>query len=148
MLANGARLYYKRKSGTPSAYTELAGLKELPEIGVDPEKVENTCLTDSVKQYENGIGDPGDMTYKFKYQNKSASDSFRVLRFLELHNETASFKETMADGTTIEFDAQVATKISGGGVNAAMEFDAAMSLQSNLTITPGPTGATGETAPV
>ena len=143
MLANGAKLSYKISGST---YTDLPGLKELPEIGMDPEKVENTCLTDSIKQYEMGIGDPGDMTYKFKYDNSQAGNSYRKLRYLELHKVTADFKETLYDGTAITFKAQVATKISGGGVNAAMEFDAAMSLQSDITVTPGPTGATGETA--
>ena len=50
MLANGAALGYKEtKEG--ASYTDLAGLKEIPEIGSDPEKVENTTLKDKVKQY-------------------------------------------------------------------------------------------------
>ena len=61
MLANGAALGYKEtKEG--ASYTDLAGLKEIPEIGSDPEKVENTTLKDKVKQYEMGIGDPGDIS--------------------------------------------------------------------------------------
>lgn len=54
MLANGATLEYKKKSATESTYTKLKGLKEIPEMGVDPEKVENTDLDDTVKQYEMG----------------------------------------------------------------------------------------------
>ena len=50
MLANGITLGYKELSGG-SSYTILAGLKEVPELGDEPEKVENTCLSDSVKQY-------------------------------------------------------------------------------------------------
>lgn len=138
MLANGATLEVK----VGSTWKNLPGLKELPEMGVDPEKVENTCLTDSVKKYENGIGDPGDMVYKFKYVNSADTDAWRILRTIELAKSTADFKETLFDGTTTEFKAQVALKRSGGGVNAAMEFDAAMSLQSDLTITPGPQGTT------
>ena len=79
MLANGAALGYKEtKEG--ASYTDLAGLKEIPEIGSDPEKVENTTLKDKVKQYEMGIGDPGDMVYKFKYDNSSAESSYRCGR--------------------------------------------------------------------
>ena len=73
MLANGATLQYK-EHGAAGNYTDLPGLKEIPEIGADPEKVENTVLTDTVKKYEIGIGDPGDMTYKFKYVNTAATD--------------------------------------------------------------------------
>lgn len=68
MLANGAKLGYKKK-GAGEDYTNLTGLKEIPELGDDPEKVENTGLADKVKQYEFGIGDAGDLTYKFKYEN-------------------------------------------------------------------------------
>ena len=39
MLANGIKLEYGETSGS---YTELSGLKEVPELGVEPEKVENT----------------------------------------------------------------------------------------------------------
>ncbi len=133
MLANGATLEVK-KSGE-STFTKLPGLKELPDVGVEPEKVENTTLEDEIKQYENGIGDPGDMTYKFKWDNGGAKASYRILREYEKTGETVSFKETLKDGTTTEFDAQVAVKRTGAGVNAAMDFDLNLSLQSNLKIT-------------
>ena len=41
MLANGAKLGYKKK-GASGDYTDLTGLKEIPELGEDPEKVENS----------------------------------------------------------------------------------------------------------
>lgn len=133
MLANGATLGMKKKG--ESDYTNLPGLKELPDMGVEPEKVENTVLTDSVKQYENGIGDAGDMTYKFKFDNGSETSSYRLLRAVESSGETVSFQEKLKDGTVTEFDAQVAVKRTGAGVNAALEFDLSLSLQSELNIT-------------
>lgn len=133
MLANGATLGMK-KTGEED-YTDLPGLKELPDMGVDPEKVENTCLTDSIKQYENGIGDAGDMAYKFKYDNTKAESPYRLLRAVEESGETVSFREKLKDGTTTEFDAQVAIKRNGGGVNGVIEFTLNLSLQSELKIT-------------
>ena len=47
MLANGAKLEYKEKSDAADAYKELPGLKEIPDCGVEPEKVENTGLNDN-----------------------------------------------------------------------------------------------------
>lgn len=132
MLANGATLEVKKKG--ESSFTDLPGLKELPDIGVDPEKVENTCLTDSIKQYENGIGDAGDMAYIFKYDNSSATSAYRILRGIEESGDVASFQETLKDGTTTTFDAQVAVKRNGAGVNGAMEFTLSLSLQSAITI--------------
>lgn len=133
MLANDATLEYKSK--TVTSFTKLEGLKEIPEVGKDPEKVENTTLEDKLKQYEMGIGDAGDMAYKFKYDNTSANSPYRLMRAAEASGETLSFKETLADGTTTEFDGQVSVKRTGGGVNGVIEFTLNIAIQSDLTIT-------------
>lgn len=134
MLANGATLGYKKKSADEE-YTILTGLKELPELGDDPEKVENTSLTDKTKQYEFGIGDAGDLTYKFKYENKTETSPYRVMRLAAAEKEVLSFCETLPDGTKYEYDAQVSVKRSGGGVNGVMEWDLNMALQSEIKVT-------------
>ncbi|MDS3100755.1 phage tail protein, partial [Streptococcus pneumoniae] len=43
MLANGITLSYGE---TKDNYTKLVGLKEVPEFGIELEKVENTTLED------------------------------------------------------------------------------------------------------
>ena len=58
MLANGIKLGYK-ETAEAVEFTDLTGLKEVPELGSDPEKVDNTDLAADVKQYEMGIGDAG-----------------------------------------------------------------------------------------
>lgn len=133
MLANGIKLGYKEKGG--STYTNLTGLKEVPEIGIEPEKVENTCLSDTVKQYENGIGDAGDLEFKFKYENSSATSPYRILRKAQEDGKTLSFQETLPDGTIFIWDAQPSVKLGGGGVNGAIDFTLKMALQSEITIT-------------
>lgn len=133
MLANGATLEYKTKSG--SSFIKLKGLKEIPEIGVDPEKVENTDLEDTQKVYEMGIGDPGDITYKFKYDNTENDSPYRVLRQYETTGEVLSFKETLKDGTTTEFSGQVSLKRTGGGVNGVIEFNLNIAVSSAFEIT-------------
>ena len=134
MLANGAKLGYKKK-GASGDYTDLTGLKEIPELGEDHEKVENSGLADKVKQYEYGIGDAGDLTYKFKYENTSETSPYRVMRKAAATKEVLSFCETLPDNTKYEYDAQVSVKRSGGGVNGVMEFDLNMALQSEITTT-------------
>lgn len=134
MLANGAKLGYKKK-GASGDYTDLTGLKEIPKLGEDPEKVENSGLADKVKQYEYGIGDAGDLTYKFKYENTSEASPYRVMRKAAATKEVLSFCETLPDNTKYEYDAQVSVKRSGGGVNGVMEFDLNMALQSEITTT-------------
>ena len=134
MLANGAKLGYKEKSGAGTV-TDLPGLKEIPDIGIDPEKVENTCLTDKNKKYELGIGDLGDMKYKFKYSNADAKCPYRVLRAAQDAGTVYTYEQTMADGTKFTYDAQVSVKVTGGGVNGAIEGEATMAVQSDITVT-------------
>lgn len=132
MLANGITLSCKRS--TDQEFAVLEGLKEVPELGNEPEKVENTGLSDTVKQYEFGVGDPGDLEYKFKFNN-AANSAYRKMKAAEASKEIVSFKETLPDGTIFAFDAQVATKVSGGAVNGVMEFTLKIALQSAITIT-------------
>lgn len=133
MLANGAKLGYKAKTGSPTTYTDLPGLKEIPDIGTDAEKVDNTVLTDSHKKYELGIGDLPEMTYKFKYDNSTATSPYRLMRNFEKNGTVLAFEETDADGSKIQYDAQVSVKRTGGGVNGAIDFDLTMIVQSDIT---------------
>ena len=135
MLANGATLGFKVKGGTTTTFTDLPGLKEIPEMGVEPEKVENTCLTDALKQYEMGIGDPGDMEYTFKYDNSSATSPYRVMLGHQAAKDVLTFQEKLTDGTTYEYDAQVSVKRGGGGVNGVLDWILGVALQSEIKIT-------------
>lgn len=136
MLANGAKLEYKKPGAEGvGEYVELLGLKEIPDMGVDPEKVENTDLAAKNKQYEYGIGDAGDMTYKFKYDNTSPDSPYRVMREKEANGEVVSFRETLADGSVTEYDAQVSVKRTGGGVNGVIDFNLTMAVQSDFKYT-------------
>lgn len=129
MLANGIKLEIKESS----SYVELPGLKEVPELGADPEKVDNTTLADTVKINEFGIGDAGDLAYKFKFDN-SASSSYRKLRAIADAKTVAEFQQTMPDGTKYQFSAQASVKVGGGGVNAVIDFTLNLGLQSGITV--------------
>lgn len=130
MLANGIKLGYSTEG--KASYKDLVGLKEVPEFGLEPEKVENTVLTDKVKKYELGIGDAGELEYTFKYENKSADSPFRVLRKLQDDKTLVNFQQTYPDGTTVSFAGQVAVKLGGGGVNGVIDFTLKVGLQSDL----------------
>ena len=135
MLANGIKLEFK-DSGSGS-FTAIPELKEVPEMGVDPEKVENTTLADKVKKYEFGIGDPGELEYKCAYRNDSATASYRVLRKHADDKKTLDWKQTYPDGTTVEFSGQPSIKLGGGGVNGVIEFTLKIALQSDFKFTDG-----------
>ncbi|MDY7304023.1 phage tail tube protein [Streptococcus suis] len=133
MLANGIKLKMSETKG-PS-YAVLEGLKEVPELGIDPEKVENTTLADTIKQYEFGIGDAGELEYKFKYENSKVTSSYRTLRKLADGKAVRHFEQEYPDGTKVHFSAQIAVKLGGGGVNSTIEFTLKLALQSDLEFT-------------
>ncbi|HFI0586220.1 TPA: phage tail tube protein [Streptococcus suis] len=133
MLANGIKLKMSETKG--SSYAILEGLKEVPELGIDPEKVENTTLADTIKQYEFGIGDAGELEYKFKYENSKVTSSYRTLRKLADDKAVRHFEQEYPDGTKVHFSAQIAVKLGGGGVNSAIEFTLKLALQSDLEFT-------------
>lgn len=135
MLANGITLSYKVKSASGTTYTPIPGLKEVPELGNTKEKVENTALSDSVKQYEMGIGDPGEMNYVFRYLNANEKSAYRTMRGYSENNTALSFRETFPDGTTFSFDAQIDVKTSGGGVNGVIDWTMGIALQSPIAVT-------------
>ena len=134
MLANGITLSYGTAKGT---YTKLAGLKEVPEFGIEPEKVENTTLEDKVKKYEFGIGDAGELEYKFAYDNTTATSPYRVLRNAADNKTKLYFEQTYPDNTKVTFEGQVSDKLGGGGVNSVIEFTLKIALQSELTFVDG-----------
>lgn len=133
MLANGIKLKMSETKG--SGYNVLEGLKEVPELGVEPEKVENTTLADTIKQYEYGIGDAGELEYKFKYENSRAQSTYRTLRKLADSKAVRHFEQEYPDGTKVQFSAQIAVKLGGGGVNSAIDFTLKLALQSDLAFT-------------
>lgn len=134
MLANGIKLAFSKTKGD---YQNLVGLKEVPEFGIEPEKVENTTLADKVKKYEFGIGDAGELEYKFAYDNSSATAPYRVLRNAADNKEKLYFEQTYPDNTKVTFEGQVSVKLGGGGVNSVIEFTLKIALQSELAFTDG-----------
>lgn len=128
MLANGITLTADGQ--------ELNELKKVPEIGIDPEKVENTVLTDKIKKYELGIGDAGELEYTFKFLNTPKS-SYRILKEKEKAGKPVKFVQTYPDKTTVTFSGQIALKIGSGEVNGVIDFTLKVGLQSEIEIADG-----------
>lgn len=133
MLANGTTLDYRTKGATEWVNAEK--LLEIPDMGSEEEKVDRTYLACKNKKYEYGIGDYGDLEYKFIYDNISATSPYRVFREAQADKETLEFKQTYPDGTTFEFSAMCNVKLTGGGVNGGIDFTLKLALQSDITVT-------------
>lgn len=139
MLANGAKLYYSEtEPNGAGSYTELPGLKEIPEMGVDPEKVNNTGLNDVNQQYEMGIGELPDTQYVFKFpSNKTEWDASAYKKGMEWQksNQRVWFKEVLKDGTETKFSGKCSAKRTGGGVNGVIDAQLNIAIDSDLEIT-------------
>lgn len=125
--------FYTGVAGTPNVYTQVTNLLEIPDMGVEPEKIDVTTLGDSNKTYIAGVGDYGDLAFKFLYDNSSATSNYRVLKGFE--GDLTPFKVEFPDGTKFEFTGYVTCKISSAGVNAALTFTATVALNSAISVT-------------
>ena len=114
-----------------SSMTAIPELKEIPEFGSSPEKVETTHMTSKQKTYIQGIGDSGDMEFKFNYDKTifAAIDA--------LGSAPQKVKVTLSDKSTFEFGGQFSIKYNGGGVNSVAEMTIAIALNTDLKFTPG-----------
>lgn len=130
LLSKGTKLLMK---ATGSTYENLEDLMSVPELGAEKEKVEVTCLADSAKRYINGIGDFGDLSFKFLYDATEAS-SYRKLKAVEDADAVKEFKIELPDGVSIEFTAGVSTKIEAVEVNGALTFNASLTLNSDMNV--------------
>lgn len=130
MLINGAKLGYKE--GSSNTYTDISGLKEVPDMGADPELVDNTALTDSIVHNEIGIGDAGSMDYVFRFDNSGAASNYRVCKGLD--GNVTDFEQSFTDGTKFHFSAIPSVRVNGGGVNDPAEFTMTLALQSDITV--------------
>ncbi|MBQ9700691.1 MAG: phage tail protein [Lachnospiraceae bacterium] len=131
MLANGTKLYHRIPGS--EAWIEALKLQEIPELGSEDEKVDMTHLASKNKEYEYGIGDYGDLEYKFIYENKSETSPYRVFRQAQADKEVLEFKQEYPDGLRFIFPAMCNVKLGGGGVNGGITFSLKLAIQGEMT---------------
>ena len=128
---NKAFLSYK-ETAEAADYTKLVDLQEIPDIGASPEKIDVTTLDSENKESINGIGDPGDLAFKFLY-NSGTKAPFAVLKGLEAAGEVVAFKLTLTDGSSFSFNAFVSVVLNGGSLNSPVQFTLNLTVNSKIT---------------
>ena len=122
MLTNKTKVYYKKKSGD-SDFIEIKGVQEIPEFTQEKEKIEATCLTDSVKRYENGIGDSPEFSFVITTDVVEDFAQFKVFDEASATDEVLDIKIEYPNSVlTLEFPAQVSVNLGGGGVNTLITY--------------------------
>lgn len=133
ILSKDTVLSYNSGTAQTPVWTDITDLQEIPDMGATPEQVEVTTLDDASKRYIAGLKDYGELTFKFLYDNSGATSNYRVLKGIE--GAIKEWKLTFPDNTEFEFTGSVSTIIDGAGVNAALTFSAAITLNSDITVT-------------
>lgn len=114
LLSKGTVLSYK--SG--ATYIEVAGVKGIPQVGGDPERVDVTTLKDAKRKYIAGIEDTDNLEFAIVYQ----TENFTTVHALVEAGAEAEFKVTYPDGMVVTFTGQPKFKFSAAEINGALEF--------------------------
>lgn len=117
-ISKGITLSYKNAS----AYVELEGLQEIPELGGDVEAIEITTLADGAHKYTDGIKNYGDsLAFKFLYK-KDVFDTLNGLEGIQEWQVTIPADDEGNAGGNCTFSGSCSVKLDGVGVNAALTY--------------------------
>ena len=134
-LVNGTKLSYKTSSS--GSYTDLISIMEMPDLMANNvNKVDVTAVDDQNKQYDLGVKDSGDLTFKFRYRSATERAQFATMRTYESSNTDLYWKVTLPAGDTVEFTGNVSVGLlTAGGVDTPINFSLAIGLSSDYTFT-------------
>lgn len=110
---NGAKLEYSStENGT---YTQIYGLKTLPEIGGTPNTIDTTDLDNT--EYETailGLKPVQQYDFEFNLEIPTSVANIKIASDLEDSDEEYYFKLTYKSGLTVSFKSKVRTTLAGG----------------------------------
>lgn len=118
----GTQLMYKSSGST---YTKLCDIKDYPDLGGTPERIQTTSLSESQHTYCRGVQDIGDMTFTANYTKAE----YETIKALETgsHDFAVYFGNNGEDGK-FGCTAELSVYIKGAGVNDVVEMQ--------ITLTP------------
>jgi len=118
---NGTKIEYS--SSESGVYTRIYGLKTVPDIGGEPNKIDTTDLDNT--EYETnmyGLKPAQAYTLEFNMQDPSAEANIKLASDLEDTNEYYYWKLTYSNDVVVSFQSKVKTTIQGGGSNDLIGF--------------------------
>ena len=123
---NGTKLEYSStENGT---YTQIKGIKQTPDVGGSPNKIDTTDLDNT--KYEtaiNGLIPAQDYEFEFNMENPTASANIKLVSDLEDSGAIYYWKYTLSNGIVITFRSDVKTTIQGGGSGDLIGFSISLS---------------------
>ena len=122
----GTYLMYKASGG--NTYTKLVDIKNFPDLGGEPERVDVTTLSDRVRKYAMGVQDLSSFTFNANYiaadYQKITALTGNQTEFAIWIGDTESsgvYTPTGSDGQWA-FTGDISVYKAGGDVNAAQDM--------------------------
>ena len=125
---NGSKLEYSTTSGTDGPWTQIKGIRQTPDIGGTPNKIDTTDLDNT--KYEtaiNGLIPAQDYEFEFNMEDPSATANIKLASDLEDSGDIVYWKYTLTNGITVTFRSDVRTTIQGGGSGDLIGFTMSLS---------------------
>ena len=120
-------LMYKATSAA-TQYTKLVDIKNFPDLGGEPERIDITTLSDNVRHYVPGVQDLSSFTFNCNY-TPAAFNTINGLR--EVQHEYSIWVGAVTSNNTVtpdghngkwDFTADIVVYKAGGDVNAAQDM--------------------------
>lgn len=118
---NGTKLEFSStENGT---YTRIYGLKTLPDVGGEPNRIDTTDLDNT--EYETnmyGLKPAQAYNFDFNMQDPSTEANIKLVSDLEDTGNNYYWKLTYSNGLILTFQSKVKTTILGGSSNDLIGF--------------------------
>lgn len=123
------RTYLMQGTGTTSlTWSKLCDIKNFPDLGGEPERIDVTTLSDGQRQYIPGIQDISSTTFSANY-DKTVYDAINALsgtqgNYAIWFGATGDIGSETPDGSDGKFEwtGDIMAYVNGGDVNAAVEM--------------------------
>lgn len=122
-------------------YTKLIDIKEFPDLGGAPERLQTTTLSDKAHTYIAGIQDTEDLTFTANYtlaDYQAVNEYYdgQEYDFAVWLGGTESGSTLTPDGTDgkFEFKGQLSCYVNGGGVNEVVDMTITLTPSTVITL--------------
>lgn len=136
MVATGTKL---AMSTDGTEFTDIAGVKTVPDIGSDPENVDVTDLSDTKKKSVPGIQNTSTLAFGVVYKGAN----FATALAHDGDNKQYKWKVTYPDGMTANFTGSYTIKVGNAAVNGAIDFTISIIVSDGPEFTAAPKASTG-----
>ena len=131
---NGSKLEYSTTE--TGSYTQIYGLKTIPDIGGTPNQIDTTDLDNT--EFEtaiNGLKPAQQYEFEFNMESPTATANIKLASDLEDAGTKAYWKLTLANGIVVSFQSDVKTTINGGSSGDLIGFTMTLAPISEPTVT-------------